>query len=67
MMDHINQAALEVTASIYKEYPRIHDEIFIKFKGDELLKDHIRNLRHDMLGKLIRVNGVITRRSQVFN
>ena len=52
-----------MTSLIYKDYPRIHDEIYIKFRGEKLYKEHIRNLRHLMLGNLIRVNGVITRRS----
>lgn len=70
MLAYLNQVAFEVTLRLYKEYARIFGEIFVKLRNDnhtQIILENIRDLRYPSLGKLLRVTGVVTRRSQVFS
>lgn len=70
MLGYLNQVAFQVTLRLFPDYHRIHNEIFVKMrndKGTQIILEHIRNLRYPSLGKLLRVAGVVTRRTQVFS
>lgn len=65
ILDIFNQAATTVTFSIFREYSRIHPEIFVRI-ADLPVGDNLRDIRHIHLNTLIKVSGVVTRRSGVF-
>lgn len=65
ILDVFNEAATNVTFSIFKEYKRIHPEIFVRI-SDLPVSDNLRDIRHIHLNTLIKVTGVVTRRSGVF-
>lgn len=60
-----NEAATEVTMSVFSEYSLIHPEIFVRIANLPVL-DQLRDIRHIHLNTLIKVSGVVTRRSGVF-
>ncbi|CAO3693162.1 unnamed protein product [Rhizopus stolonifer] len=60
-----DEAAFEVTLMQFPEYERIHREIRVRIT--ELpVKNSLRDLRQSQLNCLIRVSGVVTRRTGVF-
>lgn len=66
ILPHLNEVA---RSQVYKRFPNyynIHSEIFIRIVNLPIL-DTIRELRYKHLEKLIRVIGVITRRSAVYS
>lgn len=65
ILEIFNEAATDVTLSIFPEYERIHPEIFVRI-SELPVSDHLRDIRHIHLNTLIKVSGVITRRSGVF-
>ncbi|KAL0477309.1 DNA replication licensing factor MCM [Acrasis kona] len=60
-----DQVAMKVTRQHYPYYERIHKEIFVRISGLPTT-DSLRDLRHTHLGQLIRVSGVVTRRTAVY-
>lgn len=60
-----NQAATDVTLSVFPEYKLIHAEIFVRIANLPVL-DQLRDIRHIHLNTLIKMSGVVTRRSGVF-
>lgn len=59
------QVAKEVVLSKYEDYSVIHQEIFVRI-ADLPVVDSLRDLRQFHLGVLIKVNGVVTRRTGIF-
>ncbi|KAK8206082.1 MCM2/3/5 family-domain-containing protein [Phyllosticta capitalensis] len=60
-----DQVAMEVTLLHYPDYERIHSEIHVRFTGLPI-RYTLRQLRQSHLDCLVRVTGVVTRRSGVF-
>jgi DNA replication licensing factor MCM2 len=60
-----NEAATDVTLSVFPEYGLIHPEIFVRIASLPVM-DQLRDIRHIHLNTLIKVSGVVTRRSGVF-
>lgn len=60
-----DQVALEVTLYHYPDYERIHSEIHVRINGLPVSYT-LRQLRQSHLNCLIRVSGVVTRRTGVF-
>lgn len=65
ILEILSEAATDVTLSIFPEYDRIHPEIFVRI-SELPVSDHLRDIRHIHLNTLIKVSGVVTRRSGVF-
>lgn len=65
ILEIFSEAATDVTLSIFPEYERIHPEIFVRI-SELPVSDHLRDIRHIHLNTLIKVSGVVTRRSGVF-
>lgn len=65
ILEIFNEAATDVTFSIFSEYGSIHPEIFVRISNLPVL-DQLRDIRHIHLNTLIKVSGVVTRRSGVF-
>lgn len=65
-MPYLNKVAMDVVLQFYPQYGKIFPEVFVKVK-DFLLEEDLRNIRHKHLGKMIKIKGVITRRSAVFS
>ncbi|PNS14364.1 DNA replication licensing factor mcm2 [Sphaceloma murrayae] len=60
-----DQVAMEVTLYHYPDYERIHSEIHVRINGLPVSYT-LRQLRQSHLNCLIRVSGVVTRRTGVF-
>ncbi len=65
ILEIFNEAATDITLSIFPEYGLIHPEIFVRI-SDLPVGDKLRDIRHIHLNTLIKVSGVVTRRSGVF-
>ena len=61
----LNEVALDVTLEVYSEYLNIHSEVFIRI-GDLPVEDKLRDLRQIHLNALIKIRGVVTKRTGVF-
>ena len=49
----------------FPSYDQIHSDIYVRLRDVSIL-DRIRDLRSSNLGKMIRTQGVVTRRTGVF-
>ncbi|CDW86911.1 mcm2 3 5 family protein [Stylonychia lemnae] len=61
----LNTVAYEITLELYSEYFNIHNELYVRII--ELpVEDKIRDLRRLHINQLIKVKGVVTKRSSIF-
>ncbi|ORZ09507.1 MCM2/3/5 family-domain-containing protein [Absidia repens] len=65
MLNILDEVALEVTLMQYPEYERIHRDIHVRIT-DLPSTNSLRELRQNQLNCMIRVSGVVTRRTGVF-
>ena len=65
-MPYLNTFAFELVLSLYPKYDTIHKDIYVKIR-DFLLEEDLRNIRHKHLSKMVKLKGVVTRRSAVFS
>ncbi len=65
MFDVLNEAATRHTLRVFPSYGAIQDEIHVRV-ADMPIMDSLRALRRTHLDNLIKVNGVVTRRSSVY-
>lgn len=65
MLKLFDEVAMEVTLLHYPDYERIHSEIHVRI-SDLPVHHTLRQLRQSHLNCLVRVSGVVTRRSGVF-
>jgi len=65
MLKIFDEVAMTVVLSMFPEYSRIHKEIHVRIT-DLPIQDSLRDLRQVHLGSLVRVSGVVTRRTGVF-
>ncbi|POW15502.1 hypothetical protein PSTT_02107, partial [Puccinia striiformis] len=65
MLAHFDTVALDAILIYYPEYDRIHTEVHVRIT--ELPTSYtLRELRQEHLDRLVRVTGVVTRRTGVF-
>ncbi|KAG0140469.1 hypothetical protein CROQUDRAFT_356950 [Cronartium quercuum f. sp. fusiforme G11] len=65
MLAHFDAVALDAILLYYPEYDRIHSEVHVRIT--ELPTSYtLRELRQEHLDRLVRVTGVVTRRTGVF-
>lgn len=60
-----DEASMRIVLKLFEEYDRIRSEVHVRVTDFPTL-DQIRDLRHSHLNTLVRVTGVVTRRSGVF-
>lgn len=65
MLEIFNEVTQNVVVTMFPDYSSIHDEIFVRI-ADLPVSDSLRDLREVHLNALIRVSGVVTRRTGVF-
>ena len=65
MLKIFDQVSMEVVLLHYPDYERIHNEIHVRIT-DVPVQYTLRQLRQSHLNSLVRVSGVVTRRSGVF-
>ena len=65
MLSIFDDVATQVVQQQFESYEDIHDEIFVRI-SDLPIKDKLRDLRQEHLHQLVRVEGVVTRRTSVF-
>jgi DNA replication licensing factor MCM2 len=65
MLSLMNQVAKDKVLQMYPDYEGIHDEIYVRITDFPIL-DSLRDLRHEHLNVLVRVSGVVTRRTAVY-
>ena len=61
----LNEVALEVTLELFAEYYQIHSTIYARIK-DLPVEDKLRDLRMIHMNSLIKIRGVVTKRTGVF-
>lgn len=59
-----NQVALDITEEIFPDYKNIHREIFVRIR-DLPVEDKLRDLRQIHLNALIKIKGVVVKRTNV--
>eukprot|EP00966_Prymnesium_polylepis_P156296 3610887-Prymnesium_polylepis.1 len=65
MLQLLSEAAMEAVRIMFPNYHEIHEQILVRIT--ELpIQDSIRDLRQVHMGCLVKVTGVVTRRSAVF-
>jgi len=65
MLEIFDEVALSAILVYFPGYTRIHSEIHVRI-SDLPLTSTLRDLRRSHLNNLVRVSGVVTRRSGVF-
>jgi DNA replication licensing factor MCM2 len=65
MLQIFDEVAHQVVLEFYPSYDKIHKEIHVRIT-DVPPTETLRDLRRSHLGHLIRVSGVVTRRTGVF-
>jgi DNA replication licensing factor MCM2 len=65
MLEIFDEVALDAILVYYPSYKRIHSEVHVRI-ADLPLSSSLRDLRRSNLNNLVRVSGVVTRRSGVF-
>ena len=65
MLKIFDLVAMEATELHYPDYARIHSEIHVRISDFPTILN-LRDLRESNLGSLVRVTGVVTRRTGVF-
>lgn len=65
ILPSLNQVGFDITLEIYPEYAKIHNAVFIRVK-DLPVEDRLRDLRQIHLNALIKIRGVVTKRTGVF-
>lgn len=60
-----NEATMRLVLRLFEEYDKICSEIHVRITDFPSI-DSLRDLRYNHLGTLVRVSGVVTRRSGVF-
>lgn len=65
MLDIFNGVARETTLMSFPTYGKIHPDIYVRI-ADLPIVDNLRDIRHIHLNCLVKVGGVVTRRTGVF-
>ena len=65
MLPILNVVAQELVSEVYPDYGKIHDQIFVRVR-DLPVEDKLRDLRQVQLNALIKIRGVVTKRTGVF-
>ena len=65
VIPYLNDVAYELTLELFPNYDKIWKEIYVRFRDVENEVD-IRELRSNDIGRLIKITGVITKRSSVY-
>lgn len=65
MLETLNEVAFEIVCELYPDYSKIHDKIFVRIGGLPV-EDKLRDLRQVHLNALIKIRGVVTKRTAVF-
>ena len=66
IMPELCLVAYRIVCRYYQYYKEIFPEVYVKIKHLPIM-DHLRELRYSHLGKMIKVQGVVTLRSEIFN
>jgi DNA replication licensing factor MCM2 len=65
ILEALNEAAFEVVLALYPNYQEIHNEVFVRII--ELpITDKLRDIRQVHLNALVKVGGVVTRRTAIY-
>ncbi len=65
ILPYLNDVAFELTCEIFPRYSDICKEIFVRIR-DIPETINLRNLKCEDIGHLIKINGVVTKRSSVY-
>lgn len=65
MLPILNEVAMELVSEVYPDYNRMFQQIFVRVK-DLPVEDKLRDLRQVHLNAMIKIRGVVTKRTGVF-
>lgn len=60
-----NEVAFELVTEIFPSYDNIYDRVYVRIK-DLPIEDNLRDLRQIHIGALIKIRGVITKRTGIY-
>lgn len=65
ILPHLNEVSFELTSELFPNYSKICKEIFVRIR-DLPLPTNIRDLRCDNIGHMVKLRGVLTKRTSVY-
>ena len=65
MLPILDQTTMQVLSELYPDYDQVHEQVFVRIK-DLPVEDNLRDLRQSHLNALIKIRGVVTKRTTVF-
>ena len=65
IIPYLNDVSFELTCELFPHYSKIWKEIFVRIR-DLPLPIQIRNLRCDNIGHMVKLGGVVTKRTAVY-
>ena len=65
MLEYFHESAFKVVLSRFENYGKIHEQIFVRITNLPIV-DAIRDIRQQHLNGLVKIRGVVTRRTGVF-
>lgn len=65
MLPILNECAFEVLSDAYPDYNKQYDQVFVRVRNLPV-QDFIRDIRVSHLNALIKIRGVVTKRTGVF-
>lgn len=64
MLPILDEVAVDLVVEVYPDYGNIHKAIFVRVK-DLPITDKLRDLRQMHMNNLIKIRGVVTKRTNV--
>jgi DNA replication licensing factor MCM2 len=65
ILPNLSQVAMELISEVYPDYSNLYKDVFVRVK-DLPVEDKLRDLRQVHLNALIKIRGVVTKRTGVF-
>ena len=65
ILPHFNDVSFELTSELFPNYSKIVKEIFVRIR-DLPIQINIRDLRCENIGHMVKIKGVITKRTSVY-
>lgn len=65
MLPILDDVAMDVLLQVYPDYQQVHQQVFVRIR-DLPVQDKLRDLRQSHLNALVKIRGVVTKRTSVF-
>ena len=65
ILEALHEAAMDVVLQLYPNYEDIHKQVYVRIVGLPIV-DKLRDIRQVHLNAMVKVGGVVTRRTQIY-